>query len=172
MTLASDDAGHVYVFVSNAGQWTEQAKLSLAGGQPGDNFGVALAIRGDTALIGAPTDPSPYIFPTGPGTAYVFLRQGSLWTQQTQLRPSDSVADDLFGSSVALEQGLAVIGAPKRNSYTGAAYVFTGGAASWVQTAKLTASDGGTFEHFGRAVALSGNRLVIGAPLRTIQQYG
>jgi hypothetical protein len=114
-----------------------------------------VAVSGNTAVAGAPST----------GTAYVFVRSGSTWYRQAKL----TGAVGSFGSSVALSsipasRTVAVVGSPGENSFTGAAYVFTRSGTTWSQRAKLTAAHGAANDSFGNSVALSGPTAVVGAP--------
>jgi hypothetical protein len=101
------------------------------------------------------------------GAAYVFTCSGTpcTWTQQQELIAADGVRGDEFGNTVALSGNTAVIGAPYRNSYQGAAYVFTcsGTPCTWRQQQELTAADGARGDVFGYSVAVSGKTVIIGA---------
>jgi hypothetical protein len=93
----------------------------------------------------------------------VFVGSGATWTQQAKLIASDGAVSDGFGISVAISGTTAVVGAPGKNSYTGAAYVFVGSGTTWTQQAKLTAADGAANDQFGYSVAISGTTVVVGA---------
>jgi hypothetical protein len=71
---------------------------------------------------------------------------------------------DIFGQSVAIYGSTAVVGAPYKNSYTGAVYVFVRSGTAWSQQAKLTAADGASRDYFGISVAIYGSTAVVGAP--------
>ena len=99
------------------------------------------------------------------GAAYVFVLNGTVWTQEAKLTPSDPRGNKDFGASVALSGSRALIGAFNDNGGRGAAYVFTLRNTRWVQTAKLIPPadvEGGLF---GVSVSLSGKRALIGADL-------
>src|ERR1022692_923729 len=106
-----------YVFVRSGTTWTQQQKLTASDPVAGDAFGTSVSVSGDTAVVGANRNNSQ-------GAAYVFVRNGTTWTQQQKLTASDGVAGDFFGRSVSVDQGTAVIGAQAKNSAQGAAYVF------------------------------------------------
>ncbi|MBN2822796.1 MAG: cell wall-binding repeat-containing protein, partial [Coriobacteriia bacterium] len=97
------------------------------------------------------------------GSAYVFTRSGTAWTEQAKLTASDGAVSHNFGISVAISSDTAVIGAYYADSYRGSAYVFTRSGTAWTEQAKLTASDGAAFEQFGFSVAVSGDTAVVGA---------
>ncbi|MGQ0620177.1 MAG: Calx-beta domain-containing protein [Panacagrimonas sp.] len=159
------DQGSAYVFVRTGAVWTQQAKLSASDGAANDNFGTAVAVSGDTVIVGAFQDDNPS---SDQGSAYVFVRSGSAWTQQAKLSANDGAGGDFFGFAVAVSSDTAVIGAffdDSPNGNQGSAYVFVRSGVAWTQQAKLTASDGAANDFFGRAVALSGDTAVVGAPL-------
>ncbi|NIO41284.1 MAG: hypothetical protein GTO41_14570, partial [Burkholderiales bacterium] len=144
------------------------AKLEASDSSPSDNFGRSVALRDDTALIGA--------FGAGDngstrGAAYVFTRDGQGdWTERSKLSSSDGHWGDRFGYAVALQGDTALISAPGANSSPsgpgpGVVYVFTReGAGKWTEVAKLQASDGLEDDEFGYAVALDGDIALIAAP--------
>lgn len=128
-------------------------------------FSQALALDGDRALVGAwgadvAGDPDR-------GAAYVFVRQGKEWVEQTQLLASDGAAGDRFGRSVALYGDTAVIGAPLAtigsHTFQGAVYVFERSGGMWAETGKLLAADGVAQDRLGSSVAIAGSTIVAGA---------
>jgi len=142
----------------------QQAELPVPPGlATGDNFGTAVALDGDTALVGAPGHSSSQ------GAAYVFTLSGTTWSWQATLTATGGLAGDSFGWSVALSGDTALVGAPERGSDQGAAYLFTRSGTTWSQQGvALTASDGAANDSFGSAVALSGDMALIGAPGHTV----
>ena len=155
-------AGVAYVFTRDGATWTLQQALQPADVAKMDTFGEGVAICGDTALIGAPS-PSG----TNPGAAYVFVRSGGTWSQESKLTASDGMNGDRFGHSVGLVDGVALVGAPMHTTTAatkaGAAYLFTSSAGTWTQSQRLTASDGAQDDRFGAAVDMSGDTLLVGA---------
>ena len=110
--------GAAYVFVRSGVGWTQQAELTASDGVRYDLFGWSVSVSGDAAVIGA------YGKNNYQAAAYVFVRSGVAWTQQAELTASDGVANDYFGISVSVSGDTTVIGAPGKNTYRGAAYVF------------------------------------------------
>jgi hypothetical protein len=163
-------AGAVYIFVKTLEPsppgWTQQAKLTNPQPSVLDNFGSAVAISGNTVVIGADGD---YVTPGKPsaGSAYVFVRSGSTWTQQARLIASDAAAYDEFGTSVAVDGDVALIGSPYHDNpagqSSGAVYVFVRTGGVWTQQSKLTVSDPTFTREWGSAVALDGQTAIIGA---------
>lgn len=139
----------------------QQAKLIPSDGWPGDRFGGAVGVSGDTAVVGARAHSSE---DTDAGAAYVFVRSGTSWTQQAKLVSSAPEVAERFGISVAVSGDTIVIGAEGTGQVQGAAYVFVRNGDTWSDQAQLLASDGAPFDHFGTSVAVSGDSAVIGAP--------
>lgn len=160
--------GSAYVFVYSGSTWTEQAKLTASTGAADDNFGSSVALSGDTAVVGAPSDGNV----PNPGSAYIFTRSGITWTQQAQLLASDGAAKDLFGSSVGISGDKAIVGAWGADGagglFEGSAYVFERSGSVWTQTAQLSVDENGGDDFFGYGTAISGNNFIVGAPLDDI----
>lgn len=152
-----------------------------------DYFGQAVAISGDTMVVGAPFEDSSStgINPTSnqlalnSGAAYVYVRgTDGGWVQQAFLKASNSGAGDEFGFSVAISGDTIVVGAFKEASKAtgidgaendntalnaGAAYVFVRDGDTWTQEAYLKASNTEAGDLFGYSVAIDAETLVIGA---------
>jgi len=123
----------------------EVQKLLAGDGSAWAEFGVSVAIDGDTAVVGGSYS----------GAAYIFARSGGTWAQQQKLA-SGTVG--YFGWSVAVDGDTAVIGVPFTDN---AAYVFTRNGGTWSQQQVLTASDGAF--SFGSSVDVKGDTALIGA---------
>ncbi|MDI3291843.1 hypothetical protein QHF83_51515 [Polyangium sp. 15x6] len=161
--LMTASSNSVYVFVRSGTTWAQQAFLESADSAWDDSFGDTIAISGNTALIGAPQDDDKG---SNSGSAYVFVRSGTTWTQQAKIVAADGAAYDRFGTSVAIAGETALIGAPydgDKGLNAGSAYVFVRNGTTWSGQAKLLASDGAGDHRFGSSVALSGNAAVVGA---------
>jgi len=158
-----ENSGSAYIFTRTGSTWTQQAKLLAPDGAAGDSFGGLVSLSGDTALIGAGGDDDQGV---DSGSAYVFIRTGTVWTHQAKLLASDGQAGDSFGS-VFIDDDTALIGAPlddDKGIDTGSAYVFIRIGTTWIQQQKLTAADSILNDQFGQAVALDGDTALIGAP--------
>jgi FG-GAP repeat len=155
-------AGAAYVFVRSGDTWTEQQKLFPNDGEDGDGFGISVSLSGETALVGARWDDD---MGSGSGSAYVFARTGSTWTEQQKLTPSDGAPSAGFGFSVALHADTALIGAygEDMGAGPGSAYVFVRAGTTWVEQQKLTASDGASGDGIGWSVSLRGDTALVGA---------
>lgn len=128
------DQGSAYVFQRSGTSWAQQAQLTAGDGSRFDQFGTSVALDAGTAIVGAQSDS------TGngqTGSAYAFLRSGTIWTQQTpKLVANDGAAGDYFGFSVALSGDTALVGAPYDDvvlSDEGSAYVFLRSGTTWTQ---------------------------------------
>src|SRR5262245_2799498 len=158
-------AGSAYVFVRSGSVWTQQAKLIASDAAANDRFGTSVALSGDTAVIGAYLD--DHAGGIDAGSAYVFVRSGSVWTQQAKLMASDAAANDWFGHSSALSGDTAMVGAVQDDhasgTNAGSAYVFVRSGSEWTQQAKLIASDAAAFDFFGQSAALFGDTALVGA---------
>ncbi len=168
------DSGAAYVFTRNDGVWDDGVKLTASGGAAYDNFGISVAVDGDTVVVGAPGNDGAG---ADSGSVYVFVKPTGAWatsTETAKLTASDGAALDYFGYSVAVDGDTVLVGAYQDDDEendsedSGSAYIFTkpnssGGWADGNETAKLTASDGADDDWFGVSVALDGKTAVIGA---------
>ena len=188
---SASQAGAAYVFVRSGTTWTQQAYLKASQVTAGDQFGVSVAVSGDTVVVGANQEDSsttgvnstPNESASGSGAAYVFVRSGTTWTQQAYLKASQVNASDTFGLSVAVSVDTVVVGGNLEDSSTtgvnstpdesaadsGAAYVFLRSGTTWTQQAYLKASNtpsssSGEGDGFGNSVAVSVDTVVVGAP--------
>ncbi len=154
-----------YIFVRCGTEWTRQQRLAPNDG-PGDrHFGGSVAFSGNTVIIGAESDrPAPNNIQ---GSAYIFVSDGTTWTQQQKLTANDSGTSSRFGLSVAIMGDTAIVGKPVQFSPTGfdpgRAMVFVRNGTSWTLTETLTASDGSNGDRFGNSVAISENAVLVGA---------
>jgi hypothetical protein len=161
------DAGAAYIFTaaSDAGPWHEVARLEASDAAASDRFGLAVAIRDETIVVGAPRVDS--IDAMDSGAVYVYRRGEMLtWTEVARLTADEPLGGARFGLSVALDGDILAVGAPKDPSVVrggGAVSIFTSyGSDQWTQTAKLTGEAGDDHDTFGRSVALEGDVLVVG----------
>ena len=160
--------GSAYIFDRHADtsdNWKQVAKLTAGDDNPESQFGVSVALDGDTVVIGANFD-----FGLGlvSGAAYIFEREASTsnWEQVARLTADDGDAGDRFGFSVAIGEDTLAVGAPGDDDFQGAGYIFERDASAsgnWEQVAKLTATDGEPNDQFGVSVALGEDTLVVGA---------
>ncbi len=166
---SSDDdngfnSGSAYVFIRSGTTWSQQAKLTASDADSGDRFGYTVSVSGETAVVGSPNNEDQG---RDTGSAYIFTRSGNLWNEQAKLTASDAASGDYFGVSVSVSGETVVVGSDgdinDGGTYAGSAYVFTQSGGTWNEQAKLTASDAGTSDRFGRSVAVSGDTVVVGS---------
>lgn len=173
--------------------WTQQAYIKASNSAPQDQFGSAVAISadGNTLAVSAFGEDSNATGVNGDqtsngavdsGAVYVFVRSGGIWSQQAYIKASNTEADDVFGSSVALsaDGNTLAVGAVGEDSNatgidgnqadnsqasSGAVYVFTRSGVTWSQQAYIKASNPEGNDRFGASVALAsdGNTLAVGA---------
>jgi hypothetical protein len=163
------DAGAAYVFIHDGATWSQQAKLIPSAASSFEEFGWDADIDGDTAIVGSGHG----------GAATIFVREAGTWTEQATLLASDSGAGDVYGATVAVSGDTAAVGAFNDDDLgenSGSVFIFeraTGpGGASWTQVAKLHAVDGAIGDTYGRALAMEGDTLVVGAPFQHGLNYG
>lgn len=173
--------------------WNEGSYLKASNADSSDSYGYALALDGDTLVIGAYLESSSQTTITngpasssdnsadGSGAVYVYRRNGSTWVQEAYLKASNAEAWDSFGYSLAISEDTIVVGAIGESSnqttitngstssadntagYSGAAYVYKRTGTTWVQEAYLKASNAEGGDSFGFAVAISGDTIAVGA---------
>jgi hypothetical protein len=150
--------------------FVQQAQLVATDGEGSDQLAKTVALSGDTVLVGAPGDNVGAN--ANQGSAYVFRRNGSTWTQEAQLLAADGLAGDAFGIAVALDGDVAVVGSSFDDkaigSNAGSVYVFRRSGTTWTFEQKLTPSDPQPNDRFGSAVSIQGNTILVGAPLKDI----
>ena len=170
-STAVTEAGAAYVFTRNTGTgvWSQAAKLTASDRASNDEFGISVAVDGETVVVGA--HQHDIGTNSAAGAAYVYTKPGGGWagniTETAKLTASDRASDDEFGISVAADGGTVVVGAAGVDgtdaggaavTEAGAAYVFTLNTDTgvWSQPAKLTASDRASDDEFGISVAVDG----------------
>lgn len=150
------DSGAAYLFDSFSGQ--QFYRLVPDDPSFDDEFGTSVAVAGEVALVGSPLDDDNG---TDSGSAYFFdVVSGS---QTLKISPNDGEEGDRFGAAVALDNGLALIGASsERTDRSGTSYLFD--VNTGAQLLELSPPDGGNADNFfGNAVALDGGIAVVGA---------
>jgi len=165
----NNSQGAVYVYVRRGVSWLFQQKLTAADGASNDRFGRAIGMSGNTIVVGASGDTFGSSG-AGQGSAYVFVRRGTVWREQDKLMASDAGGGDIFGEFVRIDKNTVIVGArgsdratPTTQIDAGAAYVFVRRGTRWVQQAKLMASDGIGGDNFGMSADIDGDTAVVGA---------
>ena len=180
-------AGAVYIFTRSGDTWGQQAYLKASNAEASDNFGVALSLSGNTLAVGAYREASGSGGINGDktnnsapaaGAVYVFTHNQGVWNEQAYLKASNPEECDNFGYALALSGDTLAVGAFGEDSSAtgidgsqtnngaanaGAVYVFTRYAEVWSQQAYIKATNAGTADNFGAALALTGDTLAVGA---------
>ena len=154
--------GAAYILRDIGGVWQQVASLSADDPADWYQFGQAVSIDGDTAVVGA------YLHEAGAtiGVAYVFREEGGVWTQIAGLVADDAADSDYTGVRVSISGGAVVLGAiadDDRGVNSGSAYVFREEGGVWQQVLKLHADDGAAYDYFGSGVSIDGHTALIGA---------
>ncbi len=172
---SGSDSGAVYVRARNAGGgsfWGQVARLVATDQVANARFGHAVAMSGERIVVGAPgarmgngsgpTSGAVYVFePSAPGAT-------NWQANAVKIVPNDGANSDTFGHAVATSGDYIAVGSPQdddNGGNSGAVYIFQRQGTGWVQVAKIVANSVAG-DRFGHAVALSGNRLAVGAPNR------
>ncbi|AOP35148.1 hypothetical protein A0128_15655 [Leptospira tipperaryensis] len=175
MNTAAMDSGAAYVYRKISGNWVLESYLKASNTSNNSRFGWSVAISGNTIVVGATG---------GSGSAYVFVFDSitSTWAQEALLKAPNFESGDQFGSGVAIDGDVIVVGAQwedsNQNSITngttassnnsktdsGAAYVFRRSGVSWSPEAYLKSPNPDNNDYFGSTVAISGSTIVVGAP--------
>jgi hypothetical protein len=195
------ESGAIYVFTRTGEAWIQQAYIKASNSEAGDRFGSALAINADGTMLAAAAisedssatgingdqsnnsaagTGSQY---AGTGAVYVFANTNGQWRQDTYVKPSNTDADDMFGSALAIsaDGNVLAVGARREDgggigvnppaqtdnsaNDAGAVYVYTRDNGLWIQTAYIKASNTVRTEFFGTALDLNddGSLLAVGA---------
>jgi hypothetical protein len=171
------ESGAAYVYRRTGGVWTQEARLLASDAAAFDNFGVSVAIRGDWIAVGAWLDDDacnldPFC---ESGAVYLFRRSGNAWVEHAKLTGDGQMPGDQFGSALDIDGDFLVVGGLMKDSEvlnTGAAHIFVRDARGtpgdltddiWSHLTTLFDDEGGTDDGFGRSVAISGDRVVVGA---------
>ena len=156
--------GAAYVFRREASGWRQEAKLTADDAEVFDLFGMAVAIDGELAVVGANGEDERG---RTAGAAYVFRHTPSGWRQEAKLTADDGTDLGELGKAVAISGDTVVAGADGSHcaagKFCGAAYVFRNSDGGWQQEARLGASDAIAADRFGNAVAISGETILVGA---------
>jgi len=153
------NTGVAYVFTRTGALWTQQQKLFATDGASNDRFGISVSVKDNLIVVGAYRDDEDA------GAAYVFIRNGIIWSEQQKLTASDRAKGDYFGYAAVMNANTILIGAYKDEhpEGTGSVYVFERQGPTWIEQNVMRASDGSQYDYFGCSVALDGNLAVIGA---------
>lgn len=180
--LVASDAGAVYIYQRNRqgtadetdDTWSYSATLTAFDGSADDQFGSRVAISGDTIVIGAE---GADLNEANEGAVYVYRFSNGQWGLEAKLTASDAGSEDQFGSDVAIENDLIVIGARLYdvpfNNDSGAAYIFSRSGSTWSEDQILTATEfSSSGNKFGTFVAIENGEVFVTARQARFTQYG
>lgn len=164
---APDQAGNTgaaYVFTRSGTTWSTPTALVPTDAVPNSLFGTAVALDGDTALVGA----LGATVGSQTGAAYAFVGSGPSWTQQQEIAEP---ASHSFGAALALDGDTAVIGADTEavaGAPAGAAYIYARTGSTWWPRGHVTDPDQAGLDYFGCSVAFSGTTVLVGSAHATV----
>jgi hypothetical protein len=183
LTADGSGRGAVYIYSRSGSTWTMQQKLTSSDRADFDYFGKAVSINSDGTYVIA-TAYGDADNGTSSGSAYIFTRSGSTWSQQAKIKPSDGHANAEFGggqwntpgvsASINSDATYVIVGSYYKGELdsesvgqqrTGAAYVFTRSGSTWTQQQKLSPSAIVAFTYFGNSVSINSDATyaIIGA---------
>lgn len=186
-------SGAAYVYKRTGVNWAQQAYLKASNAEANDQYGITVAVSGDTVVVGANAEDSNQTTITNgatssadntlgqSGAAYVYKRTGTTWLQEAYLKAPNAGSSDNFGVSVAIDGDTIAVGALTESSNqttvtngatasadnsapgAGAVYVFKRTGTTWAQEAYLKAPNAEINDSFGRRVSISGSFILVGA---------
>ena len=164
-----NDVGSAYVYTRSGTTWTEQQVITALDGAEGDQFGWRVSISGDTLVAGAPFDDVGA--QTDMGSAYVFVRSGTVWSESKRVSGADGGRATTWAPACRSPStpwwpgrpGTTTRRAPTRVRVRVRALGHHPG----TEQQKLLASDAQASDTFGGAVAVAGDDAVVGAPDET-----
>jgi len=158
------DSGAAYVFERTSTGWAERQRLKASDPAANAAFGYAVQIDGTTIAIGAPG--ASYVGMQYVGAIYIFENVNGTWIETQKLVPGDAAPQYALGYSVMLSGNRLIGGATYEShagSHCGAAYIFEHAGSTWMQSAKIVASDATSSNLFGYSVAIYGDLAVVGS---------
>ena len=149
-------ANKLYGFRQRGPAWTVATADIVPQALATAKGGTAVAVDGNTAVIGAPDYDNR-------GAAFVYTADANgNWTLNARLQGSDIAVDDGFGSSVAVSGSSLIVGAPDKGGAAGAVYLFQRVGSGWSQVSEFDGASAGA--RLGGSVAVFGTIAAAGAP--------
>ena len=164
-TINGIKTGAAYVFVRNGTTWSEQQRLTSSDGLGNDNFGRAVGISGNSIIVTA------YTHQVGAnvsqGAAYVFVRSGTVWSEQARILAEDGDARNTFGIAASIDVDTIVVSRgrhPAAAIVNPAVYVFVRNGTTWQQQQRLSLCEPSSLNlcEFGYSVAVKSDTLIVG----------
>ena len=159
-SVEDSQRGAAYVFVKNGSTWQLQQRLTASDAAPTSQFGTDVAVSGNTIVVGARVATLPG--GSSQGAAYVFVRNGTTWTEQAKLTASDAASNANFGWAVGIDGNTIVVGSNTTSLQAGRAYVFERTGTTWSETI-IPSPSGQSNGLFGSSVDVSGDTVCVGA---------
>ncbi|MGM0633161.1 MAG: FG-GAP repeat protein [Pseudomonadota bacterium] len=157
----ADDAGAVYLMKRNGNDWQQTSVLRLEDVGAAAHFGSDVAFDGEWLAAG-----SPGVY-AGAGAIYLFHHNDNDWQQQQRFLLPESQDFTFFGSTLDMEAGLLIAGAPGYDASandSGIVMVYElGDNGNWIESGQMQTENPQEGERLGSAVALHGNRALVGA---------
>ncbi len=152
-------AGGVHVFeIRMGGEWTETGVLSAPDGVPGDGFGMSVSVAGNLMAVGAPNVGG------GRGAVHLFERGAGGWNHVAIFESTDGDANDRLGQALAISGSFVFAGAPGRSDGAGVVLVLERVGTRLNHVSTLPSGTPETNNQFGSAIAVDGDRVIVGAP--------
>ncbi len=163
----TSNAGEVYVFRNADGEWQEAARLMASDGETDNRFGRAMALDGNTLLIGATVQDA------NKGAVYVFEKNADgNWVETSKLVPEAIKEGDNYGRVLEISGDFAYSATVGRDEGKGAVFAFHRNAdGKWMEKGMLLPEDLENGDYFGLSIAAYGDRVIIGAPAYQRQDY-
>jgi hypothetical protein len=169
----NSNQGSASVYEFDGEKWVLRQKLTDPAGNSGDNFGKTVAISGNYLVIGSPGDDVGAN--SNQGSACVFRYTGTDWVFLQKLTDATGGATNNFGSSVSISGNFLIAGSPNDNIALnldqGSISIFQFNGSSWVLKQKISDATGATDDNFGYSVAISGGKIIVGAPFDDYSVY-
>ncbi len=156
--------GAAYIYHRDEGLWTLQASLRGGAMTRSGHYGQSVSISSSFAVVAADMEGDVNNKKNKKmGAAYIYQREGKLWSHHTKLVASDRSTGDQFGSSVSIHNDVISVGAKTDDKSMGSTYLFELKNGSWFETDKLQLADGQTMDYFGYASSIFGSELLVSA---------
>jgi FG-GAP repeat len=167
---ANAKQGRAYIFKRSGNTWNLEANITGNDGATEDNFGFAVSISNDYAVVSSVgKDVGSNI---DQGKIYIYKRSGSTWTLHNFFTASDGAGGDRFGISLAMSNYYFMVGANQKdigsNIDQGKAYVYKRTGTTWAQQYAIVSSDGAANDFFGSSVSITEDYAIVGAYAKNV----
>lgn len=157
----AERAGAIYVYTRTGSVWSLEDKLMPNDPVSNGFFGWSIAVSGDTLIASQKNTKSFYVFKRTTGT----------WSQVAKV--TNASATNNFGTSLALENGVLVVGDISGDGSIGKAYVYSGSDSTWTLEQELRVNDSNAgYPGFGQSVDIHNGVIAVGAPSQSDMSGG